>query len=110
MKQLLAVGLVGLVCAGCVESRAYRNMLASGGALSVDPTPGPGYDHTVAIKNAKDIGFDPNVKTERDAMALQVIAQQCPGAQVVKEDVVDMGQNVLGPSRNYYIRIRCRPA
>jgi hypothetical protein len=110
MKRWGAIALAGVACAGCVDSQAYRNMLMSGGALSVDPTPGPGYDHTVALKRANDIGFDPNVKEQREAMALRAIANQCPAAQIVKEDVVEMGQNIMGQTRNYFIRIRCRPA
>lgn len=85
-------------------------MLASGGALSVEPAAGPGYDYTVTLKNAKDIGFNPDVKAERDAMALSFIAKQCPQAAIVKEDVVETGSNILGASRSYFMRIRCRPA
>lgn len=102
--------LVAAAIGGCSDRGGYQNMLASGGALSIEPSSVPGYDYTVAIKSGRDIGFNPDNKAERDAMALSYAAKQCPGGQIVKEDVIDMGSNVMGPVRHYFMRIGCRPA
>lgn len=102
--------LMAAAIGGCTDRGGYQNMLASHGALSIEPSLSPGFDYTVAIKSGRDIGFNPDNKAERDAMALSYAAKQCPGGQIVKEDVIDMGSNVMGPMRHYFMRLRCPPA
>jgi hypothetical protein len=103
---VLAIAAVG----GCTDRGGYQSMLANGGALSIEPSSVPGYEYTVAIKSGRDIGFNPDNKAERDALALSYAAKQCPGGRVVKEDVIDMGSNAMGPLRHYFMRLRCPPA
>jgi hypothetical protein len=109
-RVLLVVGAMALL-AGCAGTQSQMRLLESSNALRVEPTSGPGYDYTVVVKNVKDIGYNPDIKADRESVALRAIRTQCPAGVIVKEEVVETGTYLLGnPSRDYFMRIRCRPA
>ena len=107
----LAVGAMAAMCAACAGTQSHMRILENSNALRVEPTPGPGYDYTVVVRNVKDIGYNPDNRADREGIARMAIQPQCPSAALVKEDVIEKGEYLLGnAAREYFIRVRCRPA
>lgn len=103
--------VLGAVVAGCGGTEIHRISIEAHGGIKLTPTAGPGYDHTVEIKNGLDFGYDPDVKAQRDDIALKTIAAQCPAAVIVGEDSIKHGEALTGRARlTYFMRMRCRPA
>lgn len=111
MSRVLATLLCAAVLAGCAGTQTQMRLLENQNALRVEPTSGPGYDYTVVVKNVKDVGYNPDNRADRESIALRAISTQCPSAAIAKEEVIETGTYLLGnPSRDYFMRIRCRPA
>jgi hypothetical protein len=111
MRYAVAAVLCAAALAGCAGTQSQMRLLENQNALRVEPTSGPGYDYTVVVKNVKDIGYNPDNKADRESIALRAIGTQCPSAVIAKEEVIETGAYLLGnPSRDYFMRIRCRPA
>ncbi|MCP1550721.1 MULTISPECIES: hypothetical protein [Methylorubrum] len=110
MKYAVAAIVCAAALAGCAGTQSQMRLLENQNALRIEPTSGPGYDYTVVVKNVKDVGYNPDNKADRDDIALRAIAAQCPNAAITKEEAIETGTYLLGnPSRDYFMRIRCRP-
>lgn len=111
MLRLVAFALLTGALAGCGGTEIHRRSIEAHGGIKLTPTAGPGYDHTVEIKNGLDFGYDPDVKAQRDDIALKTAAAQCPAGVIVSEDSIKHGEALTGRiGRTYFMRIRCRPA
>lgn len=108
MKQ--AAGLIGLafLLSACAGSQIHDRMLETGGDVRIEPTPGPGYDFSVNIRNTVDIGYDPDDLESRQKTALGFARNQCANAQIAGESVVTTGKYLTGrDSKVYSIKIKC---
>lgn len=111
MLKTSAAILLTAILAGCAGSESHTRGLELQNILRVDPSPGPGYDLTVEIKNLIDVGFDPDNPETRKTTALVAVRAECPTAQIAREDTFRKGEYLFGrPALTYYVRIRCRPA
>lgn len=100
---IVAAGL-----AGCKGEDLRLRSLEHDNALRVEPSSTPGADYVVTLRNLIDIGYNPDDKPTRDAVALRTLREQCPRGQVVGETVIATGTYLDGrPSRTYSMRIKC---
>lgn len=78
-----------LIACQQTEVRLYEQ----NGKTRIEPTNIAGADYVVHIRNQVDIGFgfDPNVRSQRNAIALRTMAAQCPNGTIVKEDAIELG-------------------
>ena len=110
MKLVIAALTAAACLAGCAGTDSQMRVLENSNAVRVDQaSPGLPYDYVVSVRNVKDIGYDPDTKETRDDMALRMMRDQCPGARIFGETVINTGQFLLGnPARTYAIQIKCR--
>lgn len=102
------VVLAALALGGCAGSQFHTRMMEQEGVVSVAPAGTPDADFTVSIRNQQDFGFHPDVKENRDRIALDYLRSQCPAGRVVGESVVQTGQFLTGaPARTYFVRVKC---
>lgn len=100
-KGIGVVLAAALALGGCgVEYRV--GMMDQYGQISVAKAQLPGVDYVVSVKNAKDIGVDPDDKPTRDRMVMFYIKRQCPDARIVGEDAIETGM-----FRTYQVRVKC---
>jgi hypothetical protein len=106
----VAVALLALCVSGCAGSDMHGRMLEGYGDVTVNATPGPGYDFTVSLKNKVDFGYDPDDPESRKNTALQFARHQCPEPAIVGENMVTTGKYLTGKdSRVYSVQIKCGP-
>ena len=91
MNKLLKLTFA-LCLAGCAGSQTDIRMKEGSGDISVQPASSADYDYLVMLKNRWDIGYEPDRKADRDAMALRYMKSQCPAATIAGEtESVDSG-------------------
>lgn len=106
MRLVVTMMCVGL--AGCAGSQFHARMMEQEGVVSVMPANSPDADFTVSIRNQQDFGFHPDIKENRDRIALDYLRSQCPAGRVVGESMVNTGQFLTGaPARTYFVRVKC---
>jgi hypothetical protein len=83
-------------------------LLEKDNVLQVEPSQTKEFDYVVRLKNAVDVGFDPDNPETRKETVLRAMRSQCPGARVLGERVIDKGTYLGGrPAREYFIQIKC---
>lgn len=105
----VVVILVSIACSGCVVgSQSHLRMLESDNNLNIEISSNPAYDYVVKIRNSLDIGYNPDQLEDRNKVALSAMKQQCPNGQIVGEDTIKGGRNILGnPAITYLVHIKC---
>jgi hypothetical protein len=104
-SRWIVMGALALL-AGCQSGPGRVRELVAAGAVRVEESPTPGrrsYDYAVTIRNAPGLGYDPASRAEREALAGRASGPTCAAPLVLREDLV-------GPGRDYVLRVRCRPA
>jgi hypothetical protein len=105
-NHLVMIAIAALL-GGCADSQLGLRSLENGGNLRIEPLAGG--DYQVRIRNVVDFGYDPDVKADRDRIALAALQTQCPAARVIGEDRIATGAWATGrPSIEYLVRLRCR--
>jgi hypothetical protein len=79
--------LAALTCAGCAGSDAQMRLLEKDNVLQVEPSQTKEFDYVVRLKNAVDVGFDPDNPETRKETVLGAMRSQCPGARILCERV-----------------------
>jgi hypothetical protein len=79
------------------------------GQLSVEPSQSSDFDYLVKVGNVGDIGYDPDVYSVRESVALAALKTQCERAAVVGETEIHHGTVPLQgkPAKTYFMRIKC---
>lgn len=110
MKLLRVLSIAGpVLLAGCAGSQSHLRLLESGGDVRVSAVAADDHDYVVSVRNTIDIGYNPDTKSTRDRVALQLLEAQCPTAVIVGEDVIATGTYLTGrQSRVYQIKVRCQ--
>lgn len=85
---------------GCADMR---------GAVGVEQaSAGKPYDFLVHVKNVPEIGYNPEVSTDRAQMALRLVSGQCPGARVVEQHtIVTAIYGITSSKPDYVVLVRC---
>lgn len=113
MRNKTAAGfaLLAITLTACTPgTQGYLRNMEGYGNIRVDPSPVPGYDYVVTIRNVLDLGYDPSKKDVRDRTALQMLATQCPQGKVVGETVINTGEWLGGrPAMSYAVQVQCAP-
>jgi hypothetical protein len=102
-----------LALAACQQTEVQ--LYQRGGKVRIDPTNIAGADYVVQIRNEVDIGFgfNPNIREQRNSMALRALKTQCPAGHIIKEDVIELGGPgglipIGGDIRTYLMYVKCR--
>lgn len=79
------------------------------GQLSVEPSQSSDFDYLVKVGNVGDIGYDPDVYSVRENVALAALKTQCSAAKVLGESEIHHGTVPLQgkPAKTYFMRIKC---
>lgn len=113
MKTSLAIAIAASLLSACAGSVTHYSMLQRTGSIRVEPAQQPGADYRVTILNDLDFGYDPDRLEDRRAAAGGVLRDQCTSVEIVLEQTIEGGRNMVGRSlRTYVIDVRCqrRPA
>lgn len=106
--RVVAGMALAAVCAGCAGSETQMRLLEKDNVLQIEPSQTKDFDYIVRMKNALDIGYDPDNPESRNSMALRAIQSQCPGARIVGEKTIDKGTYLGGrPVREYFVQMKC---
>jgi hypothetical protein len=89
-------------------SAAARDMVREVAGVERAPAGQP-YDYIVHVRNVPAIGYTPQVKADRDHMALRSLRGQCRAGRIVGDDRIDT--EILGITSSYpdyIVRVNCR--
>lgn len=100
MKNYAVIATFSALLVGCADTR---------GAVRVEQSSaGKPYDFVVHVKNVPEIGYNPEVSTDRAQMALRLVRGQCPGARVVGQDtIVTEIYGITSRKPDYVVLVRC---
>ncbi len=79
------------------------------GAVRIEQaSAGKPYDFVVHVRNVPDIGYNPEVKEDRNRMALRLLKRQCPAGRVVGEDkIITEIWGITSSPPDYVVLVRC---
>lgn len=110
MRSKFALAMCLAALGGCTE-RASMNVMQAHGDLRVDKTPTVAYDYTVTIRNIAHPGFVAERREDREGLALSAMKAQCPGAKIVGEDFIKIGEQPKSERMGEFkIKVFCPPA
>jgi hypothetical protein len=100
MKIFAGLSTFSVLLAGCADTR---------GAVSVEQaSAGKPYDFVVHVKNVPEIGYNPEVSSDRAHMALRLVGRQCLRAQVVGQDTISTEiYGITSRKPDYVVLVRC---
>jgi hypothetical protein len=100
MKRIAGLTLFFAVLAGCANAyQLVRVQQASAGRP---------YDYIVHVQNTYSIGYNPEVREDRNRMALRILRGQCRSAWVVGDDKIDTEIFGITTSRpDYIVLVKC---
>ncbi|MCQ8781729.1 hypothetical protein [Mangrovibrevibacter kandeliae] len=98
-----AVLVVALVLLSGCGAAVRGGLLASQGALSIEPSIRPDADYDVAMLNIFDIGFDASKPEDRRPVMLEKAHERCQQPRLVAEREVPNGTTPIGRRRVTYI-------
>jgi hypothetical protein len=105
MKRLACSMLLLAILTGSAEARDMVREVAG-----VEQAPaGQPYDYIVHVRNIPAIGYTPQVKADRDRMALRSLRRQCRSGRIVGDDKIDT--EILGITSSYpdyIVLVNCR--
>lgn len=99
MKVVAAILSLGIL-AGCADLR---------GAVRLEQGPaGPPDDYVVHVPNTHSIGYNPDVREDRNRMALRILKGQCPAGQVFGEDKISTEiWGLTSSPPDYIVLVKC---
>jgi hypothetical protein len=99
MKMVAAILSLGTL-ASCADLR---------GAVRLEQaSPGRPFDYVVHVQNTHSIGYNPEVREDRNRMALRILKGQCPAGQIFGEDKIST--EIWGLASNppdYIVLVKC---
>jgi hypothetical protein len=100
MKILAALVAFSALLAGCADMR---------GVVRVEQASvGKPYDFVVHVKNAPEIGYNPEVPEDRRRQALALVKRDCPAARVVGQDtIITEIYGITSSKPDYIVLVRC---
>jgi uncharacterized protein (DUF58 family) len=100
MKSIAGLTLFFAILAGGAEASEL---------VRVEPaSAGRPYDFIVHVRNTYAIGYNPEVREDRNRMALRILRGQCRSARVVGDDKIDTEIFGITSSRpDYIVLVKC---
>jgi hypothetical protein len=105
MGQSVMKGIAGLtvflvILGGCAHAR---------GLVRVEQaSAGQPYDYIVHVQNTHSIGYNPEVREDRDRMALQILRGQCRAGRIVGEDkIITEIWGITSSRPDYIVLVKC---
>jgi hypothetical protein len=107
MKMIAAIvvsaGLVAGLAPALAGSSDTRGLVRVEHASAGRP-----YDYVVHVQNTFSIGYNPEVRADRNRMALRILKGQCPAAQVVGEDkIITEIWGITSSRPDYVVLVKC---
>ena len=69
---------------------------------------GKSYDYVVHVQNVLSIGYNPEVREDRNRMALRVLKGQCPAGRIFSEDkIITEIWGVTSSPPDYIVLVKC---
>jgi hypothetical protein len=69
---------------------------------------GQSYDYVVHVQNTLGIGYNPQVRADRNRMALRVLKGQCRAGQIVGEDkIITEIWGITSSPPDYVVLVKC---
>jgi hypothetical protein len=99
MKSIAALTVFLAILGGCAERGLVRVEQAAAG------TP---YDYVVHVQNTYGIGYNPEVREDRDRMALRLLKGQCRAGRVVGNDkIITEIWGITSSLPDYVVLVKC---
>jgi hypothetical protein len=97
------------IIAAIIFSVALADCADAHDLVRIEQAPaGRPYDTIVHVQNTFSIGYNPEVRTDRNRMALRVLKGQCRAARIVGEDKIDTEIWGLTSSLpDYIVLVKC---
>ena len=101
--KIIAATLFLALLAGCADMR---------GLVRVEQvSAGKSYDYVVHVQNILSIGYNPEVREDRNRMALRVLKRQCPAGRIFGEDkIITEIWGVTSSQPDYIVLVKCAVA
>jgi hypothetical protein len=104
MKMIVMLTVLSLV----MPSAVYARDGARDAPLIETAPPGSAYDYVVHIRNTYAIGYNPEVKSDRHAMALKSVHGRCRSARIVDEQMRNPEiYGITSSFPDYLVMLRC---
>jgi hypothetical protein len=104
MKAVSATILISLGLVGVASARDG----ARDTVLIEQVSPANSYDYAVHVRNTYDIGYNPEVRQDRQRMALKALRGQCRTARVVGENKIDREiWGITSTLPDYVVLVKC---
>jgi hypothetical protein len=104
MKAALATIIFSLGLLGSASARDG----ARDTVLIEQVSPANSYDYAVHVRNKHDIGYNPEVKEDRQRMALKALRGQCRTARVVGENKINREiWGITSSYPDYIVLVKC---
>lgn len=101
MKAVCALVGFSAALAGCADVRGTVRVEQA----SADKP----YDFVVHVKNSAEIGYNPEVSSDRAGMAVALVKRYCPAARVVgQEKIITEIYGITSSKPDYVVFVSCR--
>jgi hypothetical protein len=98
--KMIATALFFAALAGSADARDMARIERA--------SAGKSYDYVVHVQNTFSIGYNPEVRTDRNRMALRVLKGQCRAGQVVGEDkIITEIWGITSSPPDYIVLVKC---
>ena len=99
MKIVTAIIFL-VTLAGCADMRGLVRIEQA--------SAGKSYDYIVHVQNTFSIGYNPEVRVDRNRMALRVLQRLCPAGQIFGEDkIITELWRVTSSPPDYIVLVKC---
>jgi hypothetical protein len=100
MKVASALVIFCLTLTGCADVR---------GTVRVEQaSAGKPYDYVVHVKNSAEIGYNPEVSSDRAAMALAIVRRYCRAPRFVGQDtIITEIYGITSSKPDYVVFVNC---
>jgi hypothetical protein len=107
MKCMFGSLLIVAILTGPIEARDMVREVAGVERAS----PGKPYDYIVHVRNIPAIAYNPEVREDRDRMAVKALRGQCKAGRIVGEDKLDTEiWGITSSYPDYVVLVKCRNA
>jgi hypothetical protein len=81
----------------------------AGGLVRVErASAGTSYDYVVHVQNSYGIGYNPQVRADRNRMALRALKGQCRAGQIIGEDkIITEIWGITSSPPDYIVLVKC---
>jgi hypothetical protein len=98
--KIIAATIILAIQAGCAEMRGLVRIEQASAGRS--------YDYVVHVQNILSIGYNPEVREDRDRMALQILRGQCRAGRIVGEDkIITEIWGITSSRPDYIVLVKC---